>query len=485
LLWPVRADTGDFATTAPTYAQYATPLWCVAAVTNMLAASRGTLAAQTIQHLGLRWVADDTLPAAAAAVARTCSARFTLANTAKTNWPDLFQLALYAGNDTLAHSVLTTLVAQAATPKDKAEQWMRAIEIYLAVQPGRVAAASAAAAQLDALGPEFWPMQIHAHDAIIKRANAYLNRTLLQQELAKLTAVAQGHMDDLTPGQLRDGFPLWEAYQALLRVTWLVAPDSMMASAQQLQTAFTPSGIQRSLQVFCSLPFRYCPPPLTVTPMEQIPVEQLTTAVLVSQRLLMATPEPAPPVHADFWFPPPQSGTQGAAGDTLQPAAGMFSVIYHWQTGLGSCSRVNLCNGDMLFVKGLVERYGKEVSVTMLVDADSVTALSIPATPRAVAQSYQWFFQTYLGLPVRVAVRTRTLAHQYPAPDGRLVFGETGYRDPYSKNTVILVNPRRQIFLAVNSGVSLGEEATGKLALVLGHALQQAKLAVGSGEAHR
>jgi hypothetical protein len=453
----------------------------VAAVTNMLADSRGSLVAQTVQHLGLRSVADDTLPAAAAAVARACSARFTLANTAKPNLPDLFKLALYAGHDTLAQSVLTTLVAQAATPKDKATQWMWGVETYLAAQPGRVAAASAAAAQLDALGADFWLLQTQAHDAIIQRANTYLNRALLQRELSKLATVAQGHMDDLTPGLLNEGFPLWQAYLALLRVTWLVAPDSMTAAAQQLQTAFTPPGIQRSLQVFCHLPFHYCAPPLTVTPMEQIPVEQLTTAVLATQRLLVPTPEPAPPLHADFWFPPPQSGgqrgTHGVAGDTLQPAAGTFSVIYHWSTNRRSCSQFNLCDGNMLFVKGLVARYGTAVSVTMLVDADSVTALSVPATPQAVAQSYQWFFQTYLGLPVRVAVRTRTLAKQLPAPDGRMFFGETRYRDPYSQHTVTLVNPQQQIFLTVggaDDGVGIGDESAGRLALVLGRALHLA-----------
>lgn len=479
------SDTGDFATATPTYAQYSTPLWCVAAVTNMLAASRGTLAAQTVQHLGLRWVEDDTMPAAAAAVARTCSARFTLANTAKPNLPDLFQLALYAGNDTLAQSVLTTLAAQAAAPKDKAAQWMWGIETYLAVHPGRVAAAEAAAAQLDALGSDFWLLQTQAHYAIIKRANTYLNRPLLLQELAKLKVVAQGHMDDLTPGLLNEGFPLWEAYLALLRVTWLVAPDSMTMSAQQLQTAFTPPGIQRSLKVFCNLPFHYCAPPLVVTPMEQIPVAQLATAVLATQRLLVPNPDPAPPLKADFWFPPPQSGgqrgtqrgTHGVAGDTLQPAAGTFSVIYHWSTNQRSCSQFNLCDGDMLFVKGLVERYGKDVSVTMLVDADSLTTLSVPEPPQAVAQSYQWFFQTYLGLPVSVAVRTRTLAKRLPAPDGRMFFGETRYRDPYSQHTVTLVNPQQQIFLAVggaDDGVGIGDVSAGRLALVLGRALHLA-----------
>jgi hypothetical protein len=142
----------------------------------------------------------------------------------------------------------------------------------------------------------------------------------------------------------------------------------------------------------------------------------------------------------------------------------------------------------MLFVKGLVEHYGKDVSVTMLVDADSVTALSVPESPQAVAQSYQWFFQTYLGLPVRVAVRTRKLTKQYPAPDGRLVFGGTNYSDPYIKHRVTLVNPQQQIFLAMNS--SVGIEDAARLALVLGHALHQApkqtpQHTAGSVEAHR
>jgi hypothetical protein len=470
------SDTGDFATTAPTYTQYPTPLWCVAAVANIVHVSTHTLAAQRVQRLGLRRLEDDTLPAHAVTVARTCGARFTLANTATSALPDLFTLALYAGNDTLAQTILTTLVTHAGTPNATAARLLWGIQTYLAVPPARVAAAEAAAAHLDALGPAVWKVQANAHLALIERANAYTDLTLLQRELRKLATVTQGHLEESSA--LTTGFaPLWTAYKALMRVTWLLAPDSTAAVAEQLTTAFRPPGVQQMFKAWCHMRLHYCAPPLTATPIEQIPAAQLTTAVLASQGIRLPDPAPAPPLTADFWFPVPHrgppTGTHDTAGDTLHLAPGHVSLIYHWSTGnwtthAGACARFNLCNDDVLFLKALTARYGTDVSLTMLVDADSLTALSVPDTARAVAASYQWFFQTYLGLPANVAVRMRTLTKVLPEPDGRLFFGETRYHDAYLTHAVTLLNPQRQIVLALGGdALNLGDKNAATLALVV------------------
>jgi hypothetical protein len=101
----------------------------------------------------------------------------------------------------------------------------------------------------------------------------------------------------------------------------------------------------------------------------------------------------------------------------------------------------------MLLLKTLLSHSGEGIAVTMLVDADPRTVLFVPDTPRAVAQSYQWYFQQYLGLPVTVAVRMRELDDQFPAPDGRKLYRETPYTDLYSAHGITVIDRHQQAVL--------------------------------------
>jgi hypothetical protein len=103
----------------------------------------------------------------------------------------------------------------------------------------------------------------------------------------------------------------------------------------------------------------------------------------------------------------------------------------------------------MLHLKTLLKRYGARIVVTIVVDATPATVLrDSVASPPAVAQSFQWYFHQYLGLPVTVAVRRRPVAQQRPVPDGRVTYGATPDADVYSDVTVTLVNRQQQIVYA-------------------------------------
>jgi hypothetical protein len=82
--------------------------------------------------------------------------------------------------------------------------------------------------------------------------------------------------------------------------------------------------------------------------------------------------------------------------------------------------------------------------VTVVVDAEAgFTVLEVPAEPEAVAQSYRWLFQQYLGLPVAVAVRIQPKQSQRPEPDGRIIYAnDSPYNDIYSRSGVVLVANR-------------------------------------------
>jgi hypothetical protein len=234
---------------------------------------------------------------------------------------------------------------------------------------------------------------------------------------------------------------LWDTQLTLLRATWITAPDSVTTVARRLRTMFLAPPVQPAVARTCawSKGSNYCA--LTDT----LSLEQLVTLAL-AQRYVHPTPTPVPPLRADFWFSVVSATSPETTYDTTQPASGRLSLIYHWRT---SCVQSRtMCGDDMLLLKTLAARYGDTVAVTIVVDADpTTTVLRTPATPTAIARSYQWYIQRYLGLPANVAVRLRTVAGQHPAPDNRLIYGEAPYADVYSAHLALLIDRQRQSVL--------------------------------------
>ena len=454
---PLAVDTGDFAAMPPTYVRYTTPLWCLAAANIAKHMAQRPLMVQTARITGILRLADDTLPASVATVARTCGARFTLANTANDDVPALFDLALLSHDEPTATTILTALVARAETPTAKAQQLLWGINEYLAASPARIEAAEATAIRLDAIPAVPWQLQVEARSALLRMTSRYGDRADMQTVLEQLVAITRAHIANASADQSDGIEALVRGYGELLKSTWLATPDSAAVIAQQMQALFSPPAVHRSLAQFCTQQAATqsaykCQAPVGTTPMDRIPLPQLITAVLNMNNMFLAsaTPTPAPPLRADFLFPAPVTGTHTTA-DTTVPTAGRVTVLFHARSEGGGCAdNESMCGlDDMLQLKTLLTRYRSDMAATVLVDAMPTTPLDVSATPSEVAQGYRWYFQQYLGLPVTVAVRMRQLVQQLPAPDGRIAYGDPAYTDSYGPNQgVTVINQQQQIVYA-------------------------------------
>lgn len=452
----ITTDTGDLAHTPPIYTRFPEPLACIGAMEWMLRSlTGGTLEAQAQQdtRLGLARPEDDTLPTAALATAQACGGRFTLANTPSAQWRDLFVLSLLEGKDTLAKTVLTKLLAEAGSSASaRGDLLLWATERYLAVKPARLAAAEAVVAQLDAMGQgsAVWAQQQSAHDAMFKFALLYSSWPLMERYGAAWIAFARDRLAGPQPGVTL----LVSIYRQLLEGAFVEAPDSVSAVANRLRTEFSTPVAQQILTTACSKGGGVIGPEICHLGLNgSTPIAQILSATLPGY---MRIASPAPRLHADFWFPPPGS----SPGDTIRPVQGPMSIIYRWvgterEPGAGCEEMFENCRNQTNVLKGLLDRYGPRLAGTVVVDASGFTVLHVPASPAEVAQSYRWYFQQFLKLPVAVAVRMRPVAERRPPPDGRIVYSDTtSYRDVYSRNLVVIVGRRKQILYQVPSLVA-------------------------------
>jgi hypothetical protein len=458
----ITTDTGDFAPSRE-YLRYTRPLACITAAVDARAFAQRRHATQIQVDAGFLRPDEDTLPAAVVAVARTCGARFTPGTTAPADLPDLFTLALWEANDTLAQTVLTALLAQAGTPKARGERLVWAVQQYLGMPsgelpqrsqnmpPAKVAAAEAVAQHVDALGDAAWALKLQAHAVLLAFGRAYSVWPLVARQGAHVIALTRNHLTQ--PGL----DSLWTAYQALLEVAWLEQPDFVSGVAARLRAEFSRPEVQWALLNACQAPTGNSRLPCVT--LEQyresnasgaiaIPITDSTSLAMLTAAMVgdhRHAPRALPPLRADYWFPAPKGGV---AGDSLHPAVpGRVTLIYHVSDGGGGSGRScrQGCPPITNQLEALLARYPDQLAVTVVIDAAAgFTALEVPATSAAMAQSYQWLFQQYLKLPVAVAVRVKPVMAQLPPPDGRIRYaGETPYNDFYERGRwVALVTNR-------------------------------------------
>jgi hypothetical protein len=463
----ITTDTGDF-TPGRGYARYTTPLACVTAAANAQAFAQHARALQIQHDAGFIRPDEDTLPAAVVTVARKCGARFTPANTATADLPDLFTLALWEANDTLAQATLAALLMHAGTPKARGERLIWAVQQYLglpvadqparSMPPANVGAAEAVAQQVDALGEAEWDLKLQAHAVLLGFGRAYAEWPLVERQGARVIALTRDHL-------ARPGLDsLWTAYQTLLRVAWLEQPDSVPAVAARLRTEFSQPVVQHAMTTACqaTAPSTTVPrqapcatlaeyhesstigntagaiaiPITDSTPLAALTTAAMGTAVVMGEQFY--APRALPPLHADYWFPVAKGGV---AGDSLHPAIpGRVTLIYRVDGAYCQSGCPEVTNQ----LQALLAQYRTELAVTVVVDAAAgYTVLDVPTSPDSVAQSYRWLFQQYLGLPVAVAVRIRPVKSQRPSPDGRIEYAnKTAYNDLYSEAGGALVTNR-------------------------------------------
>jgi hypothetical protein len=443
---------------------------CLAAAANTRDVLRRTLKAWDNLDLVQTTPEHDTLPAGVAVVARNCGARFTVTGTAVGDLPLLFDLALFAGNDSMAHAVLARLVDLAPTSAEKHQVLISYIDRYLNAEPARVAAADSIVAQMDKLGESGLPERLGAHYALLHFYGvSHYSSRLVRREAEQVITL----LESMTAPELRHVETLSGAYSNLMLWAWLNYPDSMPVIARRYQQDLRRPAVQSAMKKICLDEKKAQICELASASIDTIMKAMLPTGVHQSQQI-------APPLHADFWFP-------GPGRDTVQPAPGVVSVVI--TTYLNNCINTpGSCQEYLDRLRRFVERYKSSgMSITMLVNARGYRLGGDPGPADSVAQSYRLYLQDYLKWPVTVAVRTVKVTYKMPAPDGRIFYaggfsdGGTKYRDVYDSNAVVMTDRDRQvIYSSGGDRLDINIDQLPRFELFVEHAMAASKQTVQS-----
>lgn len=408
------ADSGDMAFGPRDFTSYTTPGMCEAAALMTLDNVRTTLAAissyDTLRYRPLQ----DTTPTAVRRVARSCGARFTLGNTTAADWAALFNLALFAGDDSLARAVLARRVAS-TSPDSQMELRLDAVQAYLggnvdgwvAAAPARVGLAEEVVAQIDRASQAALIRgdnpQMEAHYDLLNFGVLTNDEQRVRDQVAAISAIA--HRD--VTGPWKNGYPLIlhkAAYQALMQMAFFRYPDSMRAIARRAQ-----EDLRRFPEAANICPqggnYDFWNPGCRTAPVDSI-VAELNQWRLPPGARGGRLPPAIPPVRAQFWFPKPPLGANPEV-----PVPGKMTLLVHFTS---SC----LTDVDALFYKGvchdvfdhlryLATRYGPQgLVVAVIAQTDPSVLLSGLETPAKAAERIRWYYQEHAQLPVTVGVQT-------------------------------------------------------------------------------
>jgi hypothetical protein len=418
-LTTITTDTGAFAPWTGDFTRIVAPGVCIAAAEGARDVARRSLAIQ-YRLLMLKDTAPerDTLPREAIALAQRCGARFTLANTAPANLPDLMTLALMAGRDTLARASVERRLSLAPTPQARQDVLTDAVSRYLTAEPARLDAAAWAIARADTLALREHTNSLPAHDlrrAVWARA---FDRSHMVREASQM--ISLGRTLDFSVIRYLD-LPLIYAWKDILQAAFFDHPDSLDVLAQQAKD---------DLRRF---------PPASAFP-DGVPYHELqrfdfanANVTMVRRFLIPFDPmnyvdsHALPPVEAPFWFP--------AKPATWPPRGRVSLVLYGGWTMRCSRSDWNLLLSPMsavcaplrTYLREWTQQYDSADFAITVVDRTSGEAVrSVPLPPQVEADTIGWFYRTYLKSPWTVAVVPRAVMWQVPIEaDGRRSLGDT------------------------------------------------------------
>jgi hypothetical protein len=409
----ITTDTGAFAPGRRDFTRYTVPALCLIAARDVQRIARRSVVANVAQVEGL-----DTIAAGqTATMARRCAARFTVAGTATRDLPILFELALYAQNDSLARAV--------------AERWDDpgdAVGLYLDFD--FMPAAEAVVAQVDARGPSARREQILMHDQLLVGFELLHDTAGLRREIGRVLILARtlrAYHDQMIARFVR------QAYQTDMDFNALAHPDSLPILAEQEQQDL-----------------RNYSPVDTVKWNNWENYGHMTTAQLLDRdaprwyfQQWQHTYPSVPRLHADYVFPPP------GGSDTVLPVPGKINLIcsgggiagdpqYWARANTHAFTESSSYKSDDFWQAKNLRRWlalygGAGLAVTIVREAVGWAYSSVPHSPSIVyfpspaaeARAWQWYEQVYDSLPVTVAVQV-IHAHRLPLPDERWVEPDTG-----------------------------------------------------------
>lgn len=447
----ITTDTGAFAPGHKDFAHYTTPALC------------GGAAAMA------RWVVMRQYPAvqddsfglgAAAQVARTCGARFTAANTKPEDLRLLYELELYAQQDTEAEALAQRLVpaGTAATVRDTLELGL----LQLALDDGRAAVAETLWTRLDRAGglarldngvlghlwqPEYmrenpdgtlWA----AHLPAVWRRRAVEQMIALEIQPARRTVqIAYNRV--------------YNAYSVLLEAAAFQSPDSLVAVAHRAQhdLALFPRLLVHAWE---GTAWKYADKDWAHVPLDTL-IANVGPFWLGFAQLTGHLR--APRLTADYFYP----ARGQPARDTVWPVPGKVTLLcsgakselpygtqgYRWDSDLQQAADIRewmrrygpagLVVAIVRPAAGINDWLGFGKPHTSLADGIELVQSMAPAQE---AEAWRWLEQDYLKLPVAVAVQVRHSTF-LPEPDGRRI---TTTRLPWNAFFWHSLSPDREQF---------------------------------------
>ena len=429
-------DTGGFALGRHTFERYTTPGQCRAAAFD----ARNTFM-RDVAHVEQELFSyyDTAGLGAAAEVARQCGARFTLATVPKSQWGDLFLLALYEQNDTLAHAILAQQLRQGPSFQSVDQVNLNAFGFGILLAGleadiregtlmqllafGRYAAAKALLTEVDTKEPDALKERCRLHHQFVE----FLR--MMHTDSAQMV-----HEDSVliqlgtAPGAQAFGYGFTlNAYQDLLRVA--VQGDTsklaaLMQNAKRQLGAFT----QNQQRVYLSFVFTDWQ-----TSEWSEAQKKLLLPVWYRWQQVHGAHRQAPRVQADFWFP----ALGHTAHDTLIPMPGKINLIcgggrpteYRTKNGENIRDEMTTAYDQMVHIKRWLAQYGSAgLTVTFVRAAiggpwiyqdDRVTRDVFVNDSVHEAEFWHWYDQEYHQLPVTEGVVVIHTTARLPAPDGR------------------------------------------------------------------
>lgn len=425
-LTTITTDTGAFAPGRHDFTHYTLPTFCRSAAINARYEARRTIAMLTLADTQ---VVDTVGLGAAARVARACGARFTLANTPTWARSDLFDLAVYEQNDSLAQTILA----------DHPEMWEGGMQQFLHF--GRLSAARALLAQADAKGPAMRSLQLalHAQWRVLYQNQDTAWGRLAHEDTVLIQRGLQHKKGD--PGY---GYVL-EGYRDLMRhaLRYDTAAMSALALAGKRDLGkFSLSDQPPDLNAMAGQVGSQIGIHITKSSYDyqrdRGDWETFSLDTMISRLApswyahLRYGGQHASRLGAEFWWPQP--GT--AAGAPVIPVPGKVNLICGG--GVPTNAEPDVFNGHQMlsayrqaeYLKQWLAEYGKAgLAVTIVRPADGAPYIwyrpdryadYITVTDSAdEAQFWRWYDQVYHQLPVAEAVNVVHATHRLPPQDGR------------------------------------------------------------------
>lgn len=366
------------------YERYIIPEQCMAAATRVVDSVQWGTRPDTMP-----FDTRDTLLTAVVETARRCGARFDVAKVERQSLSALRDLALMAGEDSVARAVTERQIASArgAPVAERAAVLVQAVHAYLTARPARADAVREYLRRLDALGPDASTQRAMAH---VEFTNLYVVG-MLQVGMFLEEMKAIGDIVEHVPPKIRAADPgFWQTQELAIHMG-------------AVQAAALRDG-----------------PTVALAEMTE---RGWTEGTMLGRR--------APPIAARYWFARQDSAPR--------PRAGRVSMIVSVDHECGA-----QCFSYYATLRRIARRF-PDLDIVLVAHTRGSFRLRPPPTPAEEAVLDSAYFLGALHLPGALAVDVTPFT-TLPEPDGRRMDGVTPNQTNYLQ--VMQIGPRRSGMLS-------------------------------------